>query len=233
MEPGIGYFDRVRLDPRTNTAASPLYDPHYDAVEVFNGYFLGAPDDVDRVMHDWFGLLGTGAHYVGTANSDSHVIAYQGAGYPRTYVYTPGAGDRAGDIADVIASLRAGHVFGSSGPMLFVRAGDALPGDTLRPSTDHVDLSVEVRAAPWITVDRVTVYRDGEALLTIPVAPSPDLRRFQRSIPIPVQPHRSFVVVTASGPRGSLEAALPHTDAFPFAFSNPIWIEPSATGRRH
>jgi hypothetical protein len=232
MEPNIGYFDRVGLDPRTNTATSSLYDPHYDAIEVFNGYYLGAPDAVDRVLHDWFALLGTGAHYVGTANSDSHVIAYQGAGYPRTYVYTPGAGDRAPDVETLIASLRAGHVFGSSGPMLFVHAGDAIPGGTVHTAREHIDLSIEVRAAPWVTVDRVTVYRDGEPVLEVPIPPSTEPLRLQRTFSVPVTGHRSFVVVTASGPRGSLEAALPHMDAFPFAFTNPIWIEP-ATGTAH
>ncbi|MEI8258051.1 MAG: CehA/McbA family metallohydrolase, partial [Deltaproteobacteria bacterium] len=113
MEPGIGYFDRVGLDTQTNIARSPLYDPGYDALEVFNGYYVGSPREVERVMHDWFALLNTGARYVGTASSDSHVIAYFEAGYPRTYVYTPGAGNRSPDAPAVIAALRAGHAFGT------------------------------------------------------------------------------------------------------------------------
>jgi hypothetical protein len=66
----------------------------------------------------------------------------------------------------------------------------------------------------------------------VPIPPSTEPLRLQRTFSVPVTGHRSFVVVTASGPRGSLEAALPHMDAFPFAFTNPIWIEP-ATGTAH
>ncbi len=230
MEPGIGYFDRVGLDVRTNTATSVLYDPHYDAIEIFNGFFLSAPREVDRVMHDWFALLSTGARYIGTANSDSHEIAYHGAGYPRTYAYTPSTTSRALEPSDVIAAVHAGHVFGSSGPLLFARIGDAMPGDTTRAIDGHVDLDIEVRAAPWITVDTVDIYRNGELVSEIPIATREGATRFHRtvSLSIPDAPARSFVVVTTRGPQGSMEAVLPHLDAVPFAFTNPIWIDASA-----
>src|SRR5262249_11180333 len=45
----IGYFQRTRLDPSTNTTRSPLYDRGYDALEVFNGYYVGQPENIDNV----------------------------------------------------------------------------------------------------------------------------------------------------------------------------------------
>ncbi len=225
MEPGIGYFDRVGLDTHTNIAQSPLYDPGYDAVEVFNGYFIGRPSEVDRVLHDWLALLNTGARYVGTASSDSHVIAYFAAGYPRTYVYTPGAGDRSPAAPAVIAALRAGHAFGTSGPIVLARVGTAMPGDTVHGAGDRVDLEVDVRAAPWIDVNEVVILRDGEVVETAQVASTHAVERLRRTFVIPLVASRSHLVVTARGRQGSMEAALPHVDAVPFAFTNPIWVE--------
>jgi hypothetical protein len=223
---GLGYFDLTQLDPATNRAASPLYDPSYDVIEVYNGFFLRSPVQVDAVLHDWFALLATGAHYVGTANSDSHVIAYNQAGYPRTYVFTPGAGDRAPDSESLLRSLRAAHAFGTSGPMLFVRAGDAIEGDTVRTSTSDVTLHVRVMAAPWIAVDRVEIYRNGVLATTVPVPAAREPLRLDTALTLPITEPHSFFVVIARGDE-PLDLVLPNVDARPMAFTNPIWVEQS------
>lgn len=229
MGPSIGYFDRVQLDPSRNIAVSSLYDPGYDAIEVFSGYDLGAPVRVTKVLEDWLALLATGARYVGTASSDSHEIAYHGAGYPRTYVYTPGAGDRApDDPAVVVRALRQGRAFGTSGPMLFVRIGDALPGDTVRTSESSVTLNIKVMAAPWIDVDQVDIYRDGVRVESVPVPASSEPLRLDHNVTLPLGGARSFFVVVARGDR-TLDVVLPYRDARPFAFTNPIWVERTNT----
>jgi hypothetical protein len=224
MAPGIGYFDLVQLDPRTNRAGSDLYDPGYDAIEVFNGFFLTAPAEVDRVMHDWFALLGSGARYVGTASSDSHTIAYQQAGYPRTYVYTPGAGDRAPAPSVVLRALREGRAFGTSGPMLFLSAGERRPGDAVRTRASRLTVRVRVLAAPWIDVGEVSLFHDGVLLTTLAVPPSDTVERLDRTFTVPLRRGRSFLVATARGER-PLDAVLPVRGARPFAFTNPLWIE--------
>jgi hypothetical protein len=224
MAPDIGYFDRVRLDPARNVAASSLYDPGYDAIEVFSGYSLGASAEREQVLRDWLALLTTGARYVGTASSDSHEVAYHGAGYPRTYVYTPGAGDRAPAPEVVLHALRAGRAFGTSGPMLFASVDGAMPGDTVRISGPAVSLRVKVMAAPWVDVDRVEVYRDGARAVSLSVPPSKEVLRLDRLVEVPVPGARSYVVLVARGDR-PMDAVLPYRDARPFAFTNPIWIE--------
>ena len=225
---GMGYFDLMQLDTATNHAGSPLYDPTYNAIEIFNGFYVGAPAQVDIVLHDWFALLAAGAHYVGTANSDSHEIAYFQAGYPRTYVYTPGAGDRAPEPEVVLAALRAGHAFGTDGPMLLVRSGDALPGDSLRTTADSVSLQIRLMAAPWIAVDRVEVYRDGALFVTLAVPRTSDPVRLDQALTIPLVGTRSFFVLIARGEQ-SLDEVLPTLNAKPLAFTNPIWVESASS----
>lgn len=225
METNIGYFTRSELDPLINRSRSARYDPGYDAIEVFNGYYLAVPAEVDRVVRDWLALLSTGARYVGTANSDSHHIAYEAAGYPRTYVLTPRAGDASPPAPVVLRSLRAGHAFGTSGPMLFVTAGRAGPGDTVRvlPGQRSTRLRVLVRAAPWVDVDIVELYRDTELVATVAVPPSTEVERADAEVDVEVIRDRHAIVAIARGDR-PLGDVLPRIDARPFAFTNPIWL---------
>lgn len=225
MEPNIGYFTRSEVDPRTNRSSSPRYDPSYHAIEVFNGFYLGVPAEVDRVMRDWLALLSTGARYIGTANSDSHQIAYEAAGYPRTYVLTPRAGDASPPADTVLRALRAGHAFGTSGPLLFVTSGRAGPGDTVRISRtqNSARVRVIVRAAPWVDVDIVELYRDTELVATVAVPPSTELERADAEVDIAMVRDRHALVAIARGDR-SLGDVLPRLEAKPFAFTNPLWL---------
>lgn len=225
MEPNIGYFTRSLVDPRTNTSTSHRYDPSYTAIEVFNGYYLGVPAEVDRVVRDWLALLATGARYVGTANSDSHYIAYEAAGYPRTYVRTPRAGDASPAADVVLRSLRGGHAFGTSGPMLLIDSGRAGPGDTVRVSrgVSQATVHVVVRAAPWVDVDIVQIYRDDELVANLAVPPSTNVDRVEADVPVELVRDRHAIVAIARGDR-SLGDVLPRLEAKPFAFTNPIWF---------
>ena len=174
-------------------------------------------------MTDWLALLARGLRYVGTASSDSHMIAYRQAGYPRTYVYTPGAGDVAPEPDVVLRALRAGHAFGTSGPMIFARVGDKIPGDTVHTALPEVQLSVQIVAAPWIPVDRVDVYRDGALFTTLPVPVSTEPIRMDQTVTVPLALQRGFVLVVARSDQ-TMEAVLPSVNARPFAFTNPLWL---------
>lgn len=219
----MGYFNRVGFNAVRNAGTHGGYDPGYDAIEVFNGFHLGAPARVDGVFREWLTLLANGARYVGTASSDSHTLAYRQAGYPRTYVYTPDrAGGGAPDADALLRALRAGHAFGTSGPMLHATIEDRIPGDTVVAREDAVTLRVRVEAAPWIDVDQVEVYRNGALERVLPVPVTSDVVRFDAAVRLPAA--RGYVVVVARGD-AEMDAVLPTLHARPFAFTNPIWIE--------
>src|SRR5262249_12546895 len=118
---GIGYFDLMGLDTTTMHAARDWRDD-FDTLEVYNGF--GAPDraSVEMVMRDWLRLLEAAHRYIATGDPDSHRIQYQWAGFPRTYVRVPpeqgGAAGFAPDPKVIIASLKEGHAFVSSGPIV-------------------------------------------------------------------------------------------------------------------
>ena len=128
------------------------------------------------MLYDWLHLLELGHRYVATGDSDSHRIQYQWAGYPRTYVSLPP--DQAGDTGPIdkvalIASLKAGHAFVTSGPMVDAKIDGQGPGNTIKTSDASVRLHVTVTAAPWIDVTDVEVLLGSTTVTRVPVPPRP------------------------------------------------------------
>jgi hypothetical protein len=224
MQPNIGYFNVTGLDVRTGRAVSPAYDPNYDAIEVFNGFYLGQIGEVERVLHDWTSLMSRGRHYLGTGSSDSHTIAYQWAGYPRTMVHL-NPGESAADHPAVLRALRQGRAFVTSGPMLLLTVNGQEPGApvTLRGSST-VQAHVMVMAPPWMHVDTVELLRNGEVAERLAVPMGTGRLRFDATVPLTVGAG-DFVLATARGPAGDLEVVLPHSNGVPYAFTNPVWME--------
>ena len=127
----------------------------------------------------------------------------------------------------LLQSLRAGKVFGSSGPLLEVSlknsAGDrAGPGEQI--SGVENTLSVSVQAAPWIPVDTLSVYLNGESISQQAISAGDD-------VTLPLRSEQdAFVVVEVSGtPDPRYSAVLPGFK--PVAFSNPIRIDADGDGR--
>jgi hypothetical protein len=226
MQPNIGYFETLGLDSRTGLATSPAYDPGFDAIEVFNGFFIGQIDAVEAILQDYMGLLGTGSRYVATGSSDSHTVAFQWAGYPRTYVHVGDGYDVGGEVdpAVILRALRGGRAFVSSGPMVLLTVAGAEPGDTVRVAPgETVRARVQVLAAPWIPVSRVVLWRDGHRVTELAVPPSRALRRLDAEVTLETSPG-SFVLATARGPDRALDVVLPWSRGTPYAFTNPVFF---------
>jgi len=174
-------------------------------------------------------LLGRGARYTATGNSDSHKLAFQDPGLPRNFIrhgrHTNDDQDVHVDEAAIVDAIKAGRVLVTSGPFIEVDAGGKGPGDTVKSGGKPVTLHVKVRAVPWIDVSRVEVLvgPKAEALRYVPVPASKELVRYEESIRVPGH-DKTFVIVLAVGKK-----PLPNVHATgvePLAFTNPIWIEP-------
>ena len=239
---GIGYFDIVGLDTKTGTARGE-WRPEFDSLEVYNGFDNANRERTEAVLMDWLRLLELGHRYVATGDSDSHRIQYQWAGYPRTYVQLPleQSGDTGAPIdkTALIASLKAGHVFVTSGPAIDAKIDGKGPGNTVVTSDRAVRLHVVVRAAPWIDVSEVEVMLGSTSVTRVPVLPAPrnapavlDLAvarksaiRVERDFDVPFEGHgQKFVVVVVRGTR-AMDDVLPYMPIQPLAFTNPIWLK--------
>jgi hypothetical protein len=225
-EAGIGYFDLVGLDSRTGAATSDAWDPGFDLVEVWNGIWLGEPDRVEAALRDAFAAWNLGARWVATGSSDSHRLLYQWAGWPRSYVAVG-----ADDVASLsprafVAPLSLGRVFVTNGPIVELRVGGEGPGATVEPADGAVEVSIAVRAAPWVDVDRVEVVQDGAVRETIAVG---DVRRPER-----LRTTRRYEIAGPSWLSVVVRGDDPAPDVYvfrrttPLAFTNPVWIRPAA-----
>jgi len=86
-----GYFDLLGFDPAKGEGSAPGYDARFDALEVWNGRNVDARG---KVLADFFALLRTHHPVTATADTDTHGIVGQEAGYPRTWVRVHDDGPR-------------------------------------------------------------------------------------------------------------------------------------------
>jgi hypothetical protein len=154
-----GYFDLLGFQTKTGMGTEPGYDAAFDALEVWSGRNVEARG---KVRDDFFALLRTGHPVTPTANTDTHGIVGQEAGYPRTYVRVADDGHLdawdAARTADLVRGIRGTRdVVLTNGPMLRVTAGGAPVGGLARGHA--VVVNVHVESAPWVVVDTVTVVR--------------------------------------------------------------------------
>ncbi|MCB9590438.1 MAG: CehA/McbA family metallohydrolase [Polyangiaceae bacterium] len=228
----IGYWARYKVDPTSMQV--PLkyqseYSDDYDLLEVFNGLEMMSEPKLRKVLFDWIKLLGRGYRYTGTGNSDSHNLFFLDPGLPRNFIRVPSSKSDATDLTvpetEIVESLRKGRVTVSSGPMLEVDVNGKGPGETAQVVDGKVPLHIRISAASWISVDSVELLLGGNGRrvrwLTVKEKKAPV--RFDQTIQLDV-PSKTFVVVLVKGTK-----ALPNTftpNIKPFAFSNPIWLEP-------
>ncbi len=225
------YFTAAGYDPDTGNVARPeLWDDEFRLIEAFNASTFD--DNFDETVRDWFSFLDVGRTMFVVGSSDSHVVSMLPVGYPRTCVAlgvnTPAA-LRALGAGVVRDAMLDGHMTVSGGIFLDVRSMTGLgPGERVTGAASVEGLSVTVRAATWVTVDTLRVYRDGRldrtlAIDATTVDPADLTVRFDQVITVPVATGAlgSYVVVVASG-AAPLDPV--HPGKRPFAVSNPIFF---------
>jgi hypothetical protein len=233
LEDHIGYFalaDLSRLG--TRRAPLPALLKGADAIEVWNGFDLGRPARRDQVFRDWQALLGRGLRVTATGNSDSHGLHAPYVGYPRTVLQLPRAEAR--DPQRVLAALKEGRSFVTSGPALRVSAEGKAPGQSLwlAAGARSVRLRVEVQTPSWMDVSELEVYVAGKRTLQAPL-PERDAHGKQRAtLLLPISepaPLTALVVVVRGAP--ALQTFFAKR-VEPYAFSNPIWLRRAARSAR-
>ena len=140
----------------------------HDTQEVMNG---SQNDQYPAYRAFWFYLLNQGVAKTGTANSDSHSLTAETVGAPRNLIWTSTTAGPGFDIATFNASLKAGTVLGTNGPIIETRIIDG--ADEHRPSlsplgtTASAQLQLTVSAAPWVVVDEIRIVVNGKVVRTI------------------------------------------------------------------
>lgn len=233
---GIGYFEVVGFDPDAPRLPGNMRTD-FDALEVYNGYDLATPDRVALVLRDFYALLNRGFRHVATGSSDSHRIQFQWAGYPRTFAEVPEGPEGPMDVKAVVASIKQGRSFVSSGPVIELDVDGRTPGNDTSVTGNEVTAHLVVRAAPWIDATSATFVAGGNEVLTLPIpsrptrtGPEPGTReqaeadtiRLDTRVRVPIREAR-WLMVVVRGTR-KMDDVLPFMPVIPMAFTNPIWV---------
>jgi hypothetical protein len=174
-----GFLTAIGLDPRHVIGAAPAPDTpegqlvkrpaggrsalDFDTQEVMNGT---GTLQFNRYRVAWHSFLSQGILRAGTANSDSHTFAIEVLGFSRNVVFG-GHSVAAFDRQRFNADVRAGHMLGTNGPVILATLDGHAPSlDTFMPAPT-AELSLEVRAAPWIPVEEIRVLVNGNLARTI------------------------------------------------------------------
>jgi len=231
IEGGIGYFDVMSLDRETG-AADPRFSGEFDAMEVFNGFDLARPQNVEVVFQDWLALLSRGQRVVATGASDSHQVRYQLVGYPRTYIRVTGTEGK--DTRSVLRALKAGRAFVTSGPFLEASIGNAGPGATVSAPNGHVELSVRVTAPAWMPVEELEIFVGRERVIQRTIRGASNGKsngkvgrvvppRFEERFDLAIGKD-DFVVVRVKS-QTPIDAFFGRQGVIPMAFTNPIFVD--------
>jgi hypothetical protein len=242
-----GYFDQTRFDPALGVGAAPGYDARFDAVEVWSGRYVKARSSV---LDDLFALLRTSHPVTPTANTDTHGIFGQEAGYPRTYVKVLDDDPARLDPADLAAGLRTRRdVVLTNGPFVTIRVGDVEQGGLVTLPKQGATLLIHVERAPWIDVNELLL-RVGGVVQTVPLVGKPGpsgaivddvearLERPGRRADPKAHGLRAlvaedtFVIVEVRGQK-PLEPVLTGdpVEILPFAMTAPLWIDADGDGQ--
>ena len=230
-----GYFDQLAFDPARGVGTDPGYDGRFDAIEVWNGRNVGPRQ---KVIDDWRALLRTGHPVTPTADTDTHGVVGQEAGYPRTYVRV---GDdtqldrwdasRTVDLVRGVKTLR--DVVLTNGPMLRVSAAGAPIGGIAKGRT--VTVKVHVECAPWIDVDTVRVLRVMSEDAPSASVKLVDTKSGSRAADLELKITTSsddaiYVVASGSKPMSPVLAGDP-AELAPWAMTGAIWIDADGDGK--
>ena len=108
-------------------------------------------------FEDWFAMMKRGRVYTGMANSDTHELLENEAGYPRSMVRIGKSVStaRAIETRDVVRGIKSQSVLMTYGPVIEVFANGKPMGELVSAPGGEVTLDIKVKAAPWIDVTRV------------------------------------------------------------------------------
>jgi hypothetical protein len=227
----LGYFNNFDLDQTSAATALAPLDMSFDVLEVLNGPYFYSSNETS--IEDWFHLLNRGYLFPIVGSSDSHGIDRDEPGYSRTYVHYPKEAPVPLDMGSLLQSIKKGRSFATNGPIIDFRVnGDFGPGDLCPAAGGKVDIHIEVKSAPWVSVDEVRLVLNGERRIVFPVhSGEAEVKKFEQQISLTLG-RDTYLCVEALGKRtlfpviqrptrnGSLKGG-----TLPYAITNPVFVD--------
>jgi len=164
-------------------------------IELFNGPEPGG-------IQLWWELLNRGMRVAALTNTDSHNRLGAPLGARRTYVYL---GDEPLTLANVLAAVRAGRSYLSTGALLDVTVNGARPGATITPG----DLTVQAHVQSGTPVERIELVVNGKVVRKLPGFDGTSLKA---------------TLYGPGEPGWAVVQAMAKDNPTPLALTNPVYI---------
>ncbi len=218
-----GYFNFLGLDIAAGTYTwTDNWCTDFDAIEVCNG---GCANGDVVAIRDWFDFLDRGYRVSVASGSDAHEP--WGVGSPRNYIPSQ-HGPADFDPAEMPPAFHAQKAFVSTGPFVRFQMGGHASGETLTEA-GALAADVDVQAPSWMELQDLRILRNGEVVVTLPVADwgaATGAVRFHDTIDLPAAPSDSWYVLEVRG-AGSI---FPVKDDVPYAITNPVYVDVDGNG---
>ncbi len=232
-----GYFDQMGFDPKTGVGTDPGYDAVFDAIEVWNGRSV---EHRAKVLEDYFALLRTNHPVTPIADTDTHGIVGQEAGFPRTYVKVASdvkleawSDDRTADLVRGVRERR--EVVLTNGPFLRVTANGASIGGIAKGQV--VTVKIVVQSASFAAPDTIALRAAGDAKITpekvalVPKKNASGAMEAEAVFTVRASRDDAFVAIASGGKPMKPMFAGDDKELSPWAMSGPIWIDADADGK--
>jgi hypothetical protein len=230
-----------------------MFGPGFTAIEVMTWMNV-------QGLSDWFNLLSAGFEVTATSNSDSHTTRVESSGWPRNFVYVGSDDPELLDQDAFVEAVNDHKLSGSFGPLVTMTAGradggsTAMQGEMIDVDGQEVAVDVRIQAAPWVPVDTLDLYADGELILSQDLAleelPGAEGGvRMEQEIEVKLSIEAdTWIAAVVYGTEGmfpyltyhctdpddlSIEALLAgevDEPATPFGFANPIFFDADGDG---
>ncbi|MFO0696477.1 MAG: hypothetical protein U0230_23115 [Polyangiales bacterium] len=247
---GTNFFTFAGYDPVTGMVAYPSrWSSDFDGIEVFNG--SGWTANRNGTVRDFLSFLNHGTRMVAVGSSDTHAIAWDPIGYPRTCLdftgmgatpFPAGAGPRRA-YQDLVRDVTmAGRAAVNGGIWVESTVSGQGPGSTVTGLSAGGTLHLVLRAPSWVDVDRIEIVLDGQSYnpldppgmsgtppSTLAVADhctAVGAVRCTLDVPLPAAGPNSYVVVAAYGDADDSLAPVMRSGIKSFGVSNPIYLRP-------
>ncbi|MBI3070602.1 MAG: CehA/McbA family metallohydrolase [Deltaproteobacteria bacterium] len=147
-----------------------LWSADFDAVEVYNGYSspssnpdgLGRDTKIDTILRDWFNFLSIGKVITIVGTSDTHKLAGDPGGFPRTYVRVANDTVAALSGESVIDGILAHDAIVTNGPFVEFWAGaskaDGGMGRLVPTVGGAVEVHVKAQVPSWMDIAQIEFY---------------------------------------------------------------------------
>ena len=185
-----------------------------NGIEVWNSWYAGRYVVNAKAFEKWDELNMQGRHLYGIATTDTHSSRYIGEGYTTVYV-------KERTTKGILDGHRAGHMYGSNGPVVDFRQGGAMMGDTVGIPKDGKTVTLAISGEYFLPLSKVLLKKNGEIVYTKDI----HANSFAESVEIFVKPG-DFVRMEVDGTETDirkLDGATFDTSA-PFSFTNPIFF---------